>query len=151
MPRRPLPPEFAAERARRARRLPVEVQVRFASSPGSLETLEGPVRYSAGAALVTGKAGDRWPVERAHFEASYEPLPGTPTGRDGRYRKRPAEVAVWRLTAPFSIEVGIADDPLRGRPGDWLVGYGPDHYGIVAAELFAASYELLDEDEGAIG
>jgi len=40
--------------------------------------------------------------------------------------------------------VGHADDLLKGRAGDWLVQYGRDDYGIVASDLFAQSYELLD-------
>ncbi len=143
--------------ARRARKRPLPVAVEFATADGVLDTLEGPVRYRAGDALLTGVAGERWPVGRARFEATYEPeatcepeaicepLPPGAGGAAGRYRRRPQVVLARRMDEPFRVRVGHAADTLRGRPGDWLLQYGPADYGIVAADLFARSYELLDD------
>lgn len=127
----------------RARRRPVTLEVRFAGAPGVLETLEGPVRYRAGAALVRGLRGERWPVERGPFELRYEPAPGTTAGSDGPYRRRPGVVLARRLTAAIEVPVGAEGDRLRGRQGDWLLQYGPGEYGVVAPDIFADTYELL--------
>lgn len=121
------------------RKKPVDVQVSFARDAGTLETLEGPVRYVAGTALLTGAAGDRWPVERAKFDVAYAPAPGL----NGIYRKRPIEVLAMRLRQATTVRVGPAGDLLQGRPGDWLVQYGPDDHGIVGAEIFVATYEFV--------
>lgn len=132
--------------ARRARKRPLPVVVEFAASAGVLRTLEGPVRYRAGDALLTGVAGERWPIGREKFDAAYEPVPPTVAGRAGEYRRRPLVVRAKRMAGPFRVRVGHADDPLQGRAGDWLLQYGPDDYGIVAADLFARTYVLLDDD-----
>jgi hypothetical protein len=123
--------------------------VRFAAKPGVVETLEGPVRHRAGAALVCGLRGECWPVERAPFERRYEPAQGTVAGRDGLYRRRPGVVLARPLDAALEVPVGAEGDLLRGRPGDWLLQYGPGEYGIVAPEVFADTYELLAEPDGA--
>jgi len=137
--------ELAADPlAHRARKRPLPVAVEFASSAGTVQTLEGPVRYRAGDALLTGIAGERWPIGRAKFDAAYEPVPPTIAGSAGAYRRRPLVVRARRMGAPFSVRVGHADDLLHGRAGDWLVQYERDDYGIVAADLFAQTYELLD-------
>lgn len=129
-------------RAWRARKKPVAVHAQFAGRPGTLATREGPVRYEAGAALLTGTASERWPVERGTFDATYEPLAGTVPGQDGAYRKRPRDVLARRLDQPTTIAIA-AGDPLRGQPGDWLLQYGPGEYGIVGNDIFSATYELL--------
>ncbi|WP_049117333.1 PGDYG domain-containing protein, partial [Burkholderia cepacia] len=45
------------------------VAVSFADADGELMSLEGPNRYVAGDALITGSTGDRWVVSRARFDA----------------------------------------------------------------------------------
>ena len=57
---------------RRARKLPVEVSVTFVQSPGVCETLEGPVHYDVGDAIVVGARGERWPVKREIFARTYD-------------------------------------------------------------------------------
>lgn len=131
--------------ARRARKKPVTVKVEFASRAGALNTLEGPVRYRTGDAMLTGAAGEHWPVERAKFDAAYEPVPPTTTGNAGHYRKRPLGVWARQMREPFSVRVGYAADPLRGQPGDWLMQYAPGDYGIISAAVFAQTYELRDD------
>jgi hypothetical protein len=138
--------------ARRARRRPVTLSVRFARAPGVLQTLEGPVRYRAGAALVCGLRGECWPVERGPFERRYEPAAGTAPGSDGAYRRQAGIVLARRLDATLEVRVGAHGDLLRGRPGDWLLQYAPGEYGIVAPEIFADTYALIadaDADAGA--
>ena len=135
--------------ARRARKRPLPVSVEFAAAAGVLRTLEGPVRYRAGDALVTGIAGERWPIGRAKFVAAYEPIAPTVSGNAGAYRRRPLVVWARRMNEPFRVRVGCADDPLLGGPGDWLVQYGADDYGIVAADLFGRIYALLDTEDPA--
>jgi len=132
--------------ARRARKRPLPVAVEFAARPGVVQTLEGPVRFRGGDALLTGIAGERWPIGRVRFDAAYEPIPPTVAGSPGRYRRRPLVVWARCMARPFRVRVGWAGDALHGRPGDWLLQYGPGDYGIVAAALFAQTYDLLDGD-----
>lgn len=132
--------------ALRARKRPLPVAVEFAAQPGVVRTLEGPVHFRSGDALLTGDAGERWPVGRARFDAAYEPIPPTVAGSPGHYRRRPVVVWACRMAERFSVRVGYAGDVLRGEPGDWLVQYAPGDHGIVAQALFAHTYELLAGD-----
>lgn len=130
--------------ARRARKRPVPVDVQFAAQAGVLPTREGEVRYAAGDALLTGGAGDRWPVPRGRFDAWYQAVPPTRAGSDGVYRRRRAIVRVKQMSTTFAVELSAGRGTLRGVAGDWLVQYAPDDVAVVAQELFAATYELLD-------
>jgi hypothetical protein len=121
-------------------KLPIPVPVTFAASDGVCETLEGVVRYRSGDALLTGQLDERWPVQRDRFDESYEPVPPTVAGSDGRYRKRPAVVLAVRLTAPLEVLVGWQSDPLLGRPGDWLLRYGDGSHGIVQDAILRDTY-----------
>ena len=130
--------------AHRAVKRAVVVTVEFAEADGTLATLEGPVAYHRGDALLTGPHDERWPVPRARFDATYEAQAPLRPGKPGRYLKRP--VLVWARQLRESLDVTLDADrgTLHGEPGDWLVQYALGDQGVVAAAIFAQSYELLD-------
>lgn len=125
-----------------ARRRPTTVEVRFAAVAGSVATAEGEVRHSANAAIVTGMAGERWPVERATFDAGYEPVAPTRMGEDGVYRRKSLAVLARRFGEPFELVLSEGRGTLIGEAGDWLVQHTPGSFGIVAAAVFAQSYRI---------
>ena len=125
------------------RKKTVPVSVRFARGDGVTETLEGPVRHEKGDAIVTGVAGERWPVERARFLASYDPLPPAEPGTDGPYRARAADAAAWRAEGPCTVKT-TRGETLNGEAGDWIVRYEKGDYGIVKADLFDRLYTRKD-------
>lgn len=123
---------------------PIAVPVRFAATAGVLDTREGQVAYEAGAAICTGVEGEQWPVQRARFDVMYEPLPQTEPGRDGLYRKKPAEVRALRIfEGRFCVNVGVQRQPIIGEVGDWLIQYSPDKRSIMSDKVFRASYDLV--------
>ncbi|MEP6941831.1 MAG: PGDYG domain-containing protein [Betaproteobacteria bacterium] len=130
--------------AHRARKRPVQLEVVFATEPGTLATREGDAVYERGDALITGTEGERWPVARARFDPTYEPVPPLRAGRPGRYSKRPILVWAKTMRAPLSVELDEGRGSLRAQPGDWLVQYGKGDFGVVSASVFAQTYELLD-------
>jgi hypothetical protein len=129
--------------ARSVWRRPTEAHVQFARTPGTVETLEGPVGHGSGAAIVTGGAGERWPVERVRFEASYEAIAPTRMGEDGLYR-HVASIG-WARCAPQPFRLRLRDGRgvLYGKAGDWLVQYAPGDLAIVSASVFNATYEIV--------
>ena len=134
-------PDLTAEpRALRVVKRPLPVAVRFAAADGVCATLEGPVRYLAGDALLTGVQGEQWPVGRALFLASYAPLPPTRAGEDGSYLKHPAEALALRLTQPLAVPVGSHGDMLHGQPGAWLLRHADGSLGVVQDPIFRATY-----------
>ncbi len=121
------------------------VTVHFARESGELQSLEGPNRYAAGDALVTGTTGSRWAVARARFEDKYQPLSGTGMWQDGRYAARPRPVLAKQMIEPFSVARSPGGDLLRGQAGDWLLQYAPGDFGVAAQGRFASVYRKVGE------
>jgi hypothetical protein len=121
------------------------VAVQFADADGELMSLEGPNRYAAGDALITGTGGARWVVARERFDAKYLPAAAAlPHGEPGAYRNRPVAVLAKRMDVAFSIARSAAGDVLHGQAGDWVMQYAPDDYGVVQAQRFEAVYRRVD-------
>ncbi|WP_250534092.1 PGDYG domain-containing protein [Caballeronia sp. AZ10_KS36] len=116
------------------------VAVEFAAAAGELMSLEGPNRYAAGDAIVTGASGERWVVSRERFDAKYTPEGGIVHGEPGTYRNRPSVVLAKQMQEPFSIARSAAGDVLTGEPGDWVMQYAPGDYGVVKAARFLKVY-----------
>jgi hypothetical protein len=137
-------PDLAHDcRTLRAVKKPLPLAVAFAAAEGSVQTLEGKVTYHAGDAVLTGTRGERWPVGRAAFLASYDPLAPTQRGENGRYVKRPQPVLALQLDTSVEVAVGWQSDTLRGRPGDWLLRYADGSHGVVSDDIFRETYEVL--------
>jgi hypothetical protein len=120
------------------------VGVEFARQAGELISLEGPNRYRAGDAIVTGVTGTRWSVSRDRFAAKYEPVPPTAMGEDGRYAARPVPVLARQIHEAFSAERSSGGDRLHGKAGDWLLQYGPGDFGVAGQERFRRIYRRAD-------
>src|SRR5205085_2580509 len=98
--------------------------------------------YAAGDAIVTGVAGEQWPVPADSFAAKYRPATDAQSpDRDGLFVKRPAIVQARQLLQPTSVELSDGRGALAGQPGDWQIRYANGDQAIVAADLFDASYQ----------
>jgi hypothetical protein len=135
-----LPDLTADPQALRVCKKPDPVRTQFATADGTCETLEGPVRFQAGDAILTGSHGEHWPVGRDTFRAAYDPVPPTHAGEDGDYRKAPSVTLALRLDRPRDVPVGWQNDPLHGRVGDWLLQYADGSYGVIRDPIFRDSY-----------
>lgn len=133
-----------------ARKRPVQVRVEIASVRRTIDTLEGPVVADEGDAIVTSESGASWPVARSVFLERYEPMPPTTAGSSGAYQARALRVRVVQLEYPVSVLVSGGRSRLEGAHGDWLVDYGNGTMGIVDAEVFRDTYELLADDKPAV-
>lgn len=120
------------------------VDVAFATADGELLSREGPNRFRAGDALITGSTGDRWSVSRDRFDAKYEPVFPVKTSEDGRYRSRPLPVLARQIAEPFAIARSRGGDVLRGAARDWLLQYAPGDYGIIENARFQRVYRQFD-------
>jgi hypothetical protein len=118
---------------------PLPVEVVFAGDEGVLQTLEGPVGYRRGDAILTGIQGERWPVRRSTFETRFQPTNGQTMGEAGAYVKLPLVALAKRLEQPLTVPMPSGGQ-LMGKIGDWLLQYAPGDYGVVADEIFRASY-----------
>jgi len=119
------------------------VTVAFAQCEGQLASPEGPNRYRAGDALITGSAGTRWCVSRERFNAKYEALAADGADRDGRYKARPVPVLARQIGEPFTAARSSGGDVLHGDARDWLLQYGPGDFGIARNDRFAQVYRKI--------
>lgn len=124
---------------------PVPVSVEFAEGEGTLDTREGAVRYQAGDALLSGIEGERWPVPRARFLETYDPVAPLRAGERGTYLKRRKAVWAWRTGAAVEIALSGERGTLRANAGDVIVDYGGGDLAVVAASIFEGSYARAHE------
>ncbi len=117
------------------------VRIDFASGSGIVQTLEGPVPYAPGDAIVTGSLGEQWPVTEEYLQLTYTPADGQAAGKSGKYAARPLPVTALRPNNDFyvALENGAV---LRGGPGDWLVQYANNDYGLVKDSIFNVLYDV---------
>jgi len=145
------------EGVRQAQKRPIPLQVHFATEAdlsrtdgafdrGHVRTAEtaagdAGVRFAVGDAIVTGTAGEQWPIPRQQFESTYAPSAGGAFGADGPFHKVAGPVPVRRMEEPFTVTASWGE--LTGQPGDYLVQYGPGDFGIVSDDTFRDTYEML--------
>ena len=132
----------ADPRCRRARKRAFTVQVCFAPAACTVPTREGPVHADAGDAIVTGPAGEQWPVPRRRFAQRYQPVAPLAAGMDGSYLALPLEVLALPMDTPFSVLLADGQSQLAGAAGDWLLDYGDGSLGVVGADIFNTTYDL---------
>jgi hypothetical protein len=126
-----------------ARKFEREVSVRFAPEACTVQTPEGLVHAQPGDAILTGVAGERWRVSRAHFAEKYRPVPPARAGETGTYLSLPTRVRALQMPGPFEVLLADGQSRLTGKAGDWLVDYGDGSLGIVSPAIFATTYEIL--------
>jgi hypothetical protein len=126
-----------------ARKLAHEVDVRFATTPCPIRTQEGVVHAQPGDAILTGIVGEQWCMSPKQFKRKYRPVPPTLAGEAGRYVSLPYRVMSLRMNGPFEVLLADGLSRLTGQAGDWLVDYGDGNLGVVARDVFAATYEII--------
>jgi hypothetical protein len=122
----------------KAMKKPIRLQFSIAVHDELIETLEGPVPAQTGDVILTGTKGERWPIRRERFDDTYA------TEDNGICWKKPMVVDAVRMAEPFLVTVGWSNTPLHGKPGDWHITYAENDFGVVDAEVFEQTYDLLD-------
>ena len=122
----------------KAMKKPVRLKFQIAPADELIQTLEGPVPAQAGDVILTGTKNERWPIRPERFEQTYV------VEDDGVCWKKPLVVEAQRMTESFQVTVGWSNTPLQGKPGDWHITYGPGDFGVVDADVFDQTYDLLD-------
>lgn len=128
----------------RFRKKPLQYQVDFACSEGVMQTLEGPVHYVSGDALMTGIAGERWPIPRDRFASTYIPVPPVRMGENGKYEKCSVMVSARQAQSPERIPLDDGNNELSAGPGDWVVTDEHGNRWVVANRIFNEIYECLE-------
>jgi hypothetical protein len=116
------------------RKEPFEV----AKDNGVLDTLEGPVQYSAGDYIMTGPKGEQYPISPEKFaELKTDNGDGTAS---------PKKIIKLCKVADHDGEVVLKynGSQLAYHSGeDVIVRHGPGDYGVVKADIFKQTYERV--------
>jgi hypothetical protein len=114
---------------------PSKEKYEIATEPGTIDTLEGPVKYPAGYYIMTGPKGERYPISPEKFaELKDEAGNGICT---------PKKIMKIAKLADHSGTVDTSwGEKLHYNPGeDVIVRHGPNDYGVVKKDIFAQTYE----------
>lgn len=119
-------------------KLPAREKFTIADSDGTIETLEGPVRYRAGAYIMTGPKGEQYPITPERF-AELKDDNGDGTASPKKIPK----------LAKLADHDGIVNtswgEPLHyTRGNDYIVRHGKNDYGVVKKDIFSQTYNTKE-------
>ena len=119
------------------------VKYRIADSDGTIQTLEGPVNYSAGFYIMTGPKGEEYPITPQKFKMLYDDQ-GNGVGVPKKILKK-ARLADHAGTVNTSW-----GEPLHYTAGnDYIVRHGDNDYGVVKKEIFQQTYDTSNQKANA--
>jgi hypothetical protein len=116
---------------------PAKEKYEIASEPGTIDTLEGPVKYPAGYYIMTGPKGEQYPISPKKFkELKDDQGDGVCT---------PKKIVKLAKLADHSGTVDTSwGEKLQYNPDvDVIVRHGDNDYGVVKRDIFAQTYEKV--------
>ena len=116
---------------------PAKEKYEIADEPGTIETLEGPVKYPAGYYIMTGPKGEQYPITPEKFRDLKDDL--------GDGVCTPKKIMKIAKLADHSGSVATSwGEKLHYTPGeDVIVRHGENDYGVVKKDIFTQTYEKL--------
>jgi hypothetical protein len=116
---------------------PAQEKYEIAKEPGTVQTLEGPVKYPSGYYIMTGPKGEQYPISPETFGNLKDDL--------GNGVCTPKKIIKLAKVADRSGTVDTSwGEKLHYNPGeDVLVRHGPGDYGVVKKDIFNQTYEKV--------
>ena len=115
---------------------PIKYEV--ANEPGTVNTLEGPVRYDTGHIIITGPKGEQYPVTPEKFSSFYD------VSGDGE--ATPKKILKVAKMADHDGLLHTSWGDLEYTKGnDYIVRHGPGDYGAVKKDIFHQTYDTSKE------
>jgi len=114
---------------------PAKERYVIAQEPGTIQTLEGPVKYPAGHYIMTGPKGEQYPITPEKFKELKDDL-GNGVASPKKIMKI-AKLADHDGSVPTSW-----GETLHYTAGnDYIVKHGTNDYGVVKKDIFAQTYD----------
>lgn len=137
---------FETDKVVKCQKKPILLKFEVIDADKVVKTKEGDVNAFKGQALLTGTKGEQWPIPWDKFESTYSikwnAIDGKIQDDSGVCWKKPMLVDAVRLKVAFAVKPSWSEDLLHGKPGDYLVKYGENDFGIVADAIFDETYEI---------
>ena len=106
--------------------------------PGTVQTLEGPVKHSAQARIITGPKGEQYPVEPEKFAQLYDD--------NGDGTATPKKIPKMAKLADHDGVLHTSWGDLQYTAGnDYIVRHGTGDYGAVKKDIFAQTYAMPEQ------
>lgn len=114
---------------------PAKEPYEIATTDGTIDTLEGPVAYKAGAYIMTGPKGEKYPITPEKFSELKDDL--------GNGFATPKKIMKVAKLADHDGSVPTSwGDVLNYTAGnDYIVRHGPNDYGVVKKDIFQQTYD----------
>ena len=113
---------------------PVAIHYETATDSGTIDTLEGPVKYAPGHKIITGPKGERYPVTPVKFAAYYDD--------EGDGTATPKPIIKRAKLADHDGVLHTSWGDLEYRQGqDYIVRHGAGDYGAVKKDIFHQTYD----------
>jgi len=104
-----------------------------ATDSGTIDTLEGPVKYQAGHKIITGPKGEKYPVPPESFEDKYDV--------DDEHTATPKKIIKLAKVADHDGVIHTSWGDLEYTKGnDIIVRHGDGDYGAVKIDIFKQTY-----------
>jgi hypothetical protein len=116
---------------------PAKEKYEIAQEPGTIQTLEGPVKYPAGYYIMTGPKGEQYPISPEKFDELKDDL--------GDGVCTPKKIIKLAKLADHSGTVNTSwGEKLHYNPDeDVIVKHGSNDYGVVKKDIFQQTYEKV--------
>ena len=113
---------------------PAKEKYEIASKPGTIETLEGPVKYDAGFYIMTGPKGEQYPITPERFKDLKDDL--------GNGVCTPKKIMKMAKLADHdgSVKTSWGETLHYTKGNDYIVRHGPGDYGVVKVDIFKQTY-----------
>jgi hypothetical protein len=114
---------------------PAEERYEIATEPGTIQTLEGPVKYEAGFYIMTGPKGEQYPITPERFKDLKDDL--------GNGICTPKKIIKLAKLADHdgSVPTSWGETMHYTAGNDYIVKHGPNDYGVVKKDIFAQTYD----------
>jgi hypothetical protein len=110
------------------------IQYSIPNKEGTVETLEGPIRHSAQARIITGPKGEQYPVEPQKFTELYDD--------NGDGTATPKKIMKYTKLADHAGVLHTSWGDLQYNPNeDYIVRHGNNDYGAVKKDIFHKTYD----------
>lgn len=112
---------------------PNPIHYETAEDSGTIDTLEGPVKYQIGHKIITGPKGEKYPVSPESFYDKYDV--------DDENTATPKKIIKYAKLADHNGVLHTSWGDLEYTKGnDYIVRHGEGDYGAVKKDIFQQTY-----------
>lgn len=117
-------------------KLPAKERYEVASLPGTIQTLEGPVKYPAGYYIMTGPKGEQYPISPERFKDLKDDL------GDGICTPKKIMKIAKLADHSGTVDTSWGEKLHYNTDEDYIVKHGPNDYGVVKKDIFKITYKV---------